>query len=221
MKKIYLFLILLAMSSCQIVKTNYAGGYKIKWNKQSDIVANKKSKNDKIKQEEIIVVGNEDEAIAWTNDYEVVNENNKISSKKEATTDGLQQQTDGDLVDNSHKVTTYRSRPILREDVGFSSAQKIDDIIEEGVRIDDGILSENSSNAEVHWGAIVGFISSILGLFVAGIIFCTLGVIFSSIALSKIRNNPENYKGSGLAIAGLVIGLVGLILTLIVISALA
>ena len=47
--------------------------------------------------------------------------------------------------------------------------------------------------------AITGFIMS---FFCGGI----LGVIFSAIALAQINKQPTLYKGKGLAIAGLVIG---------------
>jgi hypothetical protein len=59
--------------------------------------------------------------------------------------------------------------------------------------------------------AIAGFILAILGWFIAGIILCTLGVIFSAIGLKSDRK--------GLAIAGLIIGILGVVFSIIAISA--
>lgn len=52
---------------------------------------------------------------------------------------------------------------------------------------------------------IAGFILSILGIFTWPL--AVLGVIFSAISLYRIRQNPR-LKGKGLAIAGLIIGIV-------------
>ncbi len=54
--------------------------------------------------------------------------------------------------------------------------------------------------------AIAGFIASILGLFILPIVFLPLGIIFSLLGLKSDKK--------GLAIAGLIIGLVGVLLTL-------
>jgi hypothetical protein len=65
--------------------------------------------------------------------------------------------------------------------------------------------------------AIAGFVCSLAGLFVAGILLGTLGIVFSAIALSRMGSTGK--KGRGLAIAGIVIGAVAIIGALIVISA--
>ena len=54
--------------------------------------------------------------------------------------------------------------------------------------------------------AIAGFIASILGLFILPIVFLPLGIVFSALGLKSGKK--------GLAIAGLVIGIVGVLLTL-------
>jgi len=43
-------------------------------------------------------------------------------------------------------------------------------------------------------------------------LFGALGLIFSLIGLSQINHHPENYEGRGLAIAGLVLSIVGLLM---------
>lgn len=66
--------------------------------------------------------------------------------------------------------------------------------------------------------AIAGFITGLVSLFVVGILLGTLGIIFSSIALSRIKKQPEVRKGRGFAIAGLVLGIIGVIGALVFIA---
>ncbi len=54
--------------------------------------------------------------------------------------------------------------------------------------------------------AVAGFVCSLVGIFIAGILLGTLGIIFSAIALGKIKKTGK--RGRGLAIAGLIIGIV-------------
>jgi hypothetical protein len=59
--------------------------------------------------------------------------------------------------------------------------------------------------------ALTGFILGVLGVFYLGFLFGLLGIIFSAIGLNNIRKNPDSKKGRGLAIAGLVCGIVGFV----------
>ena len=79
--------------------------------------------------------------------------------------------------------------------------------------------NDNSSNEPVtHWAAIVGMICSLVGLFLFGLVLGLAGIIFSAIALSAIKKNPEKYKGKGMAITGLVAGGIGLVLWIWILS---
>jgi Domain of unknown function (DUF4190)/GYF domain 2 len=57
--------------------------------------------------------------------------------------------------------------------------------------------------------AIAGLICSILGLFCCGPLFSTLGLVFSVLGLSQINQNPSRYGGKGVAVAGIVLALIG------------
>jgi hypothetical protein len=57
--------------------------------------------------------------------------------------------------------------------------------------------------------AIAGLICSILGLFCCGPIFSTLGLIFSVMAIYQINQNPSRFGGKQVAIAGVVLGVIG------------
>lgn len=70
----------------------------------------------------------------------------------------------------------------------------------------------NKENDKVMNGfAVAGFVCAVVGVFVAGFLLGTLGVVFSAIAMNKIKKNPEKFKGKGMAIAGLVIGIVAVV----------
>ena len=56
---------------------------------------------------------------------------------------------------------------------------------------------------------IAGLICSILGLFCCGPLFSTLGLVFSVLGLSQINQNPLRYGGKGMAVAGIVLALIG------------
>jgi hypothetical protein len=67
---------------------------------------------------------------------------------------------------------------------------------------------------------IVGFISGLVGLFIAGIPLGALGVIFGAISLGKIKREPARFKGRGIAIASIIIGIVAAVGAIIVMAAL-
>jgi len=73
-----------------------------------------------------------------------------------------------------------------------------------------GTLSSSSVVAPPNHGmAIAGLICSILGLFCCGPIFSTLGLVFSILALAQINENPLRYSGKGLALAGIILAVIG------------
>lgn len=59
------------------------------------------------------------------------------------------------------------------------------------------------------------FLSGILGLLFAGILFGPAAIILGFLGLSKISKNPEKWKGRGWAIAGIIIGFIGFIFGLV------
>ena len=59
-------------------------------------------------------------------------------------------------------------------------------------------------------GLVMGIFSMTLGLFCCGPLFNILGVIFSAVALSQIKNSLGQQTGRNLAITGLVLSLLGL-----------
>ncbi len=69
--------------------------------------------------------------------------------------------------------------------------------------------------------AIASLICGIVGLFFLGILLGPLAIIFGAISLNKMAKNPGMYSGKGMAIAGLVIGVVATLLSIILIALIA
>jgi len=76
-----------------------------------------------------------------------------------------------------------------------------------------------SEPAKTEGLAIAGFVSGLVGLFVASIPLGALAVVFGAISLSKIKKNPQRFKGRGLAIASIILGIVDVVLMLILLAA--
>jgi hypothetical protein len=65
---------------------------------------------------------------------------------------------------------------------------------------------------------IIGTISGIVGLFIAGIILGSIAVVFGFTSLKKIRKQPEKYRGRGFAIASIILGFIAVVGAIIVLG---
>lgn len=65
--------------------------------------------------------------------------------------------------------------------------------------------------------AVAGFVCSLVGLIVFGIPLGILSVVFSGIALGRLKTNP-NQAGKGMAIAGLVLGILDITLVALILT---
>ncbi len=63
--------------------------------------------------------------------------------------------------------------------------------------------------------AIASLILGIIGIFVFGFILGPLAIIFGIVAVSKAKKQPKVYAGRGLAIAGIVLGAIALVLSIV------
>ncbi len=76
--------------------------------------------------------------------------------------------------------------------------------------------SSSGGNSSSNWAAITGFVASLVGMFMPlalGLLLCILGIVFSAMGLKSNKR--------GLAIAGLVIGVVGVVVVLLLAAAVA
>ena len=74
--------------------------------------------------------------------------------------------------------------------------------------------SESQTKTTTSGMAVAGFVFSLFGIFIAGLICGTLGLIFSLLALKMIIKD-ETIKGNGLAVAGLVISIIDVVCSII------
>jgi hypothetical protein len=79
----------------------------------------------------------------------------------------------------------------------------------------------NSAPQKTEGLGLAGFISGLVGLFIASIPLGIIAVVFGSISLSKIKKNPQRYKGRGFAIAAIVLGLVDVVAMILLLGAMA
>lgn len=72
------------------------------------------------------------------------------------------------------------------------------------------MLSNDSPRTEGF--SVASLVLGIVGWFIpyVGLLCCLLAVIFGIIGIVKISNNPDKFKGMGMAIAGLVLGVLGI-----------
>jgi hypothetical protein len=77
----------------------------------------------------------------------------------------------------------------------------------------------NSAPAKTEGLGLAGFLSGLVGLFIASIPLGIIAVVFSGISLSKIKKDPRRFKGKGFAIAGMVLGIVDVVGMIILLGA--
>ncbi len=70
-------------------------------------------------------------------------------------------------------------------------------------------VTDSPTSGKTNGLAISGFIIGLLSLFIAGIPLGIVAIIFSAISLGQIKKKGE--KGRGFAIAGLILGIIGLV----------
>ncbi len=72
------------------------------------------------------------------------------------------------------------------------------------------VLTNDSPRTEGF--SVASLVLGIVGWFIPiiGLLCCLLAVIFGVIGIVKISNNPEKFKGMGMAIAGTILGVLGI-----------
>lgn len=80
-------------------------------------------------------------------------------------------------------------------------------------------ITGNTDERQVEGFAIAGLAAGVVGLFIATIPLGAVAIVFGAISLSRIKKNPKKYKGNGLAIASLILGLVLVVAMIILLAA--
>lgn len=93
----------------------------------------------------------------------------------------------------------------------------LEDIITDEVimELDEELASTlQSDGSKLEMFGLFSLISAIVGLLILGIVFEPLAIVLGIIGLVKHTSEKQKFVGSGLAIAGIIIGLLGLLLLL-------
>lgn len=194
-------LMLSLISSCTVEKRRYMSGYHIEKNNNVK-TAQKSTKEIKNEKNEEIVK---------------VEENSNISKEE-----------DGTLIynDNLSASTAININEVVTNSNVAKKVTKKSRIVKEIAAVKSVFL--NAANApappangqKVHWAAIVSLSTGIVGVLLLNILLGACGIVFGAIALKKISDDNGTYKGKGMAIAGLVCGIVASVGFLIVIASL-
>lgn len=184
---VVLILIVFIFSSCTLTKRHYQPGYHVEWH------FGKKTSNYQPEQVKEIELNSayESEPI-----YSEIEEPVLIASEKtnlqidyttlvESKTDKLQSQ--GISIDKSNSN-------------GKSNFKLLGD---------GSIKSVVFNEPEFHWTAITSLSLGIVGFFIP-FFPCIAAIIFGIISLNKINSEPDKFKGRRMAIAGIVLGIVGI-----------
>lgn len=78
--------------------------------------------------------------------------------------------------------------------------------------------NNNSAPLKTEGLGLAGFISGLAGLFIAAIPLGIVAIVFGAISLSKIKRNPQRYKGKGFAIASIILGIVDVVAMFLILA---
>jgi hypothetical protein len=114
-------------------------------------------------------------------------------------------------------------KKLVKENVTPDFTNNDNITITQETTVDDPIKQEGTTNTTEDGGtdtnSIIGFIASIIGLIILAIPMGIIAIIFSAIGLKKTSSSGK--KGRGLAIAGLIIGIIDVLLGLVIVASMA
>jgi hypothetical protein len=129
------------------------------------------------------------------------------------------------LTEIKYRNCNNLSGPIISIAKSSASAILFSNGSHEIFTVDDPALqSNNASNngntdeRQVEGFGIAGLAAGVVGLFIAGIPLGVVAIVFGAISLSRIKKYPKKYKGKGLAIASLILGVVDVVAMLILLA---
>ena len=238
LKKITPFILIIIISACSVNKRRYLSGYDISF-KKSKIETKAHSKTSAVEKSSNINDSINVVTINSNNSNEILaSTNNKIESSlftyKTPTINSRK------LTDNCDNIIMQNGKEIkcIVSEVGLLEIKykKCDNIngplytvdktevlmiqysngtneIIENKKSPSFNNKPDTSNSKYHPLAVAALICSTAGIFLYGI-GILLGLIFGAIALKKIKENPTEFKGRGMALTGVIIGsiILGLLL---------
>ena len=205
MKKSFLLSLSVALfviTSCSLEKRRYSGGYHLEWNKRPVNTATIKRQNQEATAADINVG---------------IKEQEKKSDLPVSASTTIDIQTTVPEKENIIPSTTGEPRVEERSNpISARNEQKKSEVSTAGP------APAPVDERKTHGLAIAAMVLGILSLisFYGSFVFGLLGIIFGGSAIKRIRQNPEKYKGLGMARAGLICGIIGVALIILLIAVL-
>jgi hypothetical protein len=185
---IVLIHIIFTISSCTLTKRHNQPGYHVEWHFGKNVSTLKPQQfND-----ETLLSGENVEPYYQEYEHPVL-----IASEN----------SDPGIECFTHSVTEKDANKVLKlsEHRSDSEAQSSSKLLSKK-----SLPQKHANELVVHWTAGAALGLGILG-FVVPFFPCIAAIVFGIVALNKINSEPDTYRGRGLAIAGIVLGALGIV----------
>jgi hypothetical protein len=187
-------------------KRVYTSGYHVAW-KNGKHNSNKHTENEKqivrnqtVKVEQTFTASNN---VGKTSAWILIEDNISVSADKEQI-----------ILPKKEKINLLSSNKVTTADEEKQTEPSFKSEFKKGAKM----LLANGDEPKTNGLALSGFICSLVGLFLFGFILGVLALIFSAIGLGKINKDTSKWKGKGMAIAGIIIGIIDIVAWLIILA---
>jgi hypothetical protein len=202
--------IIFVLNSCTMEKRVYTSGYHVAW-KNGKHNSNKHellhTENEKqIVRNQIVKVG---QTVTATNSVEKTSA--RILIEDNITVSADKQQI---IIPKKEKINLLLSNKVTTADEEKQTEPSFKSEFKKGTKM----LLADGDAPKTNGLALSGFICSLVGLFLFGFILGVLALIFSAIGLGKINKDTSKWKGKGMAIAGIIIGIIDIVAWLIILA---
>lgn len=245
MKKLLYLTLIILITSCSIAKRHYRSGYHIEWNKSGNETGSKTS--EKVTKQEIKVSLNNEEVtpeysaeVASVNNVSIFKESKRLKNFLNI----LNEECDVLILKNGEEVKVkvieitqteikykkcdFQTGPLITIDksevfmIKYSNGSK--DIIKVQEKNHAAAHTEAKVEPKAHPLAVLSLVFGIVSLLLSFItiygvlVLAILAIIFGGVALRKIKQHPETYIGKGMATAGIICGILALLIFIILIG---
>lgn len=212
MKSIYFILavIIVFAQSCTIQKRQHLPGYHIEWNtneSQSEVLWEKKP-------EQALDIAEHDVALAAEVGAQPLQQEVSANHSVAEVTPPTDLDNEAATVKGNQEAMIHSENPTKQRLTFPSIIHSPARMFFGGTTPEDRPRTDGMSIAAMVCG-IVGLVSP-----GAGIILSILAIIFGGVGMGRTRRNPE-LRGRGMAITGLVLGIVGVVFTVLIVGILA
>lgn len=236
-----LFSILILSSSCSIEKRKYQTGYHIKWNNNQSLTS-KKVKTNKIDVKHDSLTLNDPKKLSAENgsidtEPELI-EKDLVTASNDDVIHSLPQKDiaakyyfsegcDNIILANGEEIAAIVTE-VGTEEIRYKKCNTPDGPVymlkrsevfmikyQNGTK---DIITPANKETQVKKTEGFGLVSFIVGM-IGGLPLGILALIFGVISLTRFKKEPGKYKGKGFAIAGIILGLLGVFLLILLLNA--